>query len=145
MAGVLRSPEHDTRRSWTVYVKGVLDPGQCNGIVTLRPLRESGKEDTIVNDRWELGYLFRPQYWGRGYATESCQAAIDSLRKDVEESPGHGRAALMAYVDPGNDRSLNVLKKLGLEVVGHRKMNTPDRFLAGQWRKAENLILKRDL
>ena len=51
----------------------------------------------------------------------------------------------MANIDPGNDESMKVLKKLGFEVVGHRKFGGPDRFLAEQWREAENLILKRDL
>ena len=128
----------DTRRSWTVYISGALEPSQCTGMVTLR--QSNDPEYSIPGNRWELGYLFRPQYWGNGYATESCLAAIDSLRKDLE-----GRAILVANIDPGNVESMKVLKRLEFEVVGHRKLDGPDRFLAGQWRKAENLILKRDL
>jgi RimJ/RimL family protein N-acetyltransferase len=114
-------------------------------MVTLRPSNDSAKEYPITENRWELGYLFRPQYWGNGYATESCLAAIDSLRKELEGFSAQGRAILVANVDPGNDESTKVLKKLGFEVVGHRKLSGPDRFLAGQWREAENLILKKDL
>lgn len=140
MTGKLRSPKHDTRRSWTVYITGALEPSQCTGMVTLRSLNDQAKEYSVTGNRWELGYLFRPQYWGNGYATESCLAAIDSLRKELE-----GRAILVAYVDPGNDESIKVLKKLRFDVVGRKKLDGPDRFLAGEWREAENLTLKRDL
>jgi RimJ/RimL family protein N-acetyltransferase len=145
MAGVIRSPEHETRRSWTVYITGALEPSQCTGIITLRPSNDRPNEYSVLENRWQLGYLFRPQYWGNGYATESCLAAIDSLRKELEGFPAQERAILVAYIDPGNDESMKVLKKLGFKVVGHRKLDGPDRFLAGQWRTAENLILKRDL
>ena len=145
MAGVVRSPGHDTRRSWTVYITGALKPDQCIGIVTLRPSDNRSNDDSATEGRWQLGYLFRPQYWGNGYATESCLAAIESLRKDVEGISHQDRAILVAYVDPGNDQSIHVLKKLGFGVIAHRKFDGPDRYLAGQWRPAENLVLKRDL
>ena len=145
MTGIVRSPGHDTGRSWTVYITGALEPSQCTGIVTLRPSNDRVIGDSVMQNRWQLGYLYRPQYWGNGYATESCLAAIDSLEKELEGLPAQGRAILMAYVDPGNEESIKVLKKLGFEVVGHRKLDGPDRFVAGQWRKAENLVLKREL
>ena len=145
MTSIIRSPEHNTRRIWNVYITGALEPSQCTGMVTLRSSNDPAKECSVTENRWELGYLFRPQYWGNGYATESCLAAIDSLRKELEGSSNQGRAILVAYVDPGNDESIKVLKKLGFVVVGHRKLGGPDRFLAGQWREAENLILKKDL
>lgn len=145
MTGIIRSPGHDTRRSWAVYITGTLEPSQCTGMVTLRPSNDRAKEYPVTENRWELGYLFRPPYWGNGYATESCLAAIDSLRKELEGFSTQGRTILIANIDPGNDKSMKVLKKLGFEVVGHRKLGGPDRFLAGQWREAENLILKKDL
>ena len=145
MTGVLRSPGYDARRGWTVYITGALEPSQCTGIVTLRPSDNSAKGNSITENRWELGYLFRPQYWGKGYATESCLAAINSLKNELEADSAQERAILVAYVDPTNEESIKVLKKLGFEVVGHKKLGRPDRFLAGQWREAENLVLKRDL
>lgn len=145
MTCMVRSPGHDARRSWTVYITGALEPSQCTGMVTLRASNDIAKEYSVTDNRWELGYLFRPQYWGNGYATESCLAAIDRLRKELEGLSAQERAILVAYVDPGNDESMKVLKKLGFDVVGHEKLGGPDRFLAGQWREAENLILKRDL
>lgn len=128
-----------------VYVTGALESRQCTGMITLRPSNESAADPFVIENTWQIGYLFRPQYWGNGYATESCLAAIDSLRQELEGIAAHRRVILMAYVDPGNEESMNVLKKLGFNVVGHRKFDAPDRFLAGQWRKAENLILKKDL
>lgn len=138
-------PTNDKRRSWAVYLNDALEPSQCTGIVTLRPQSDPTKPDPDICNTWELGYLYRPQYWGKGYATESCSAAIDSLRKELEEVSTPGGASLVANADLGNEESLKVLKKLGFQMVEHRKLGGPERFLAGQWREDGYLILSRDL
>ncbi|WP_158268997.1 GNAT family N-acetyltransferase [Ensifer sp. NM-2] len=60
----------------------------------------------------ELGYCFTAETSGRGLATEAASAvvksAFDELRVD----------RLVAFVRPGNDRSLRVLEKLGAENSG---------------------------
>jgi RimJ/RimL family protein N-acetyltransferase len=67
------------------------------------------------------------------------------LRKELEEVSTPGGASLVANADLGNEESLKVLKKLGFQMVEHRKLGGPERFLAGQWREDGYLILSRDL
>lgn len=145
MTNIVRLPANDKRRSWAVYVTDALAPNQCAGIVTLRPQSDPTKPDPDICNTWELGYLYRPQYWGKGYATESCSAAIDSLRKELEGVSSTSGLNLVAKTDPDNEESLRVLKKLGFYMVEHKKLGGPQRFLAGQWRDDGYLILEREL
>lgn len=34
----------------------------------------------------ELGYMFLPEVWGRGYAAEACTAALDWFATPPDES-----------------------------------------------------------
>ena len=59
-------------------------------------------------DALELGYHFVSTEWGKGYATEACQAVLATLK---------GRRVQAAIV-PDNHRSRRVATKLGMTVVG---------------------------
>ena len=56
----------------------------------------------------EIGYIFAPKYWGRGYATETVHAVIDWARSLRLER-------LHATVHPANTASLNVMHKSGFK------------------------------
>lgn len=62
----------------------------------------------------ELGYWFRREVWGRGYAVEAAFAAIEAHFAD--RRAGH----LPSGYIPGNDRSRRVLEKLGFRPAGIR-------------------------
>jgi RimJ/RimL family protein N-acetyltransferase len=62
----------------------------------------------------ELGYWFRRELWGRGYAVEAAFAAIEAHFAD--RRAGH----LSSGHIPGNDRSRRVLEKLGFRRAGTR-------------------------
>jgi RimJ/RimL family protein N-acetyltransferase len=62
----------------------------------------------------ELGYWFRREVWGRGYAVEASVAAIEAHFADVRA--GHLPSGHL----PGNDRSRRVLEKLGFRPAGIR-------------------------
>lgn len=62
----------------------------------------------------ELGYWFRREVWGQGYAVEAASAAIEAHFDD--RRAGHLSSAHL----PGNDRSRRVLAKLGFRPVGTR-------------------------
>jgi RimJ/RimL family protein N-acetyltransferase len=102
-------PERPSRRPGLFVVE--LD-GAMIGIVTLdrrdpdRPghVRPEGSET-------ELGYLFLPHAWGRGYATEACAAA---LRWCAEERPGE---PVVLTTQVANGASLRVASKLGFTEV----------------------------
>lgn len=68
-----------------------------------------GKVDAEVDARGvatNLGYLFFPAYWGRGFASEAVRAVADHLLQ-------HGVLELRATVTVGNFASERVLEKAG--------------------------------
>ena len=58
----------------------------------------------------ELGYMFIPDVWGRGLATEACQTAVG-------RAFAQGRDHLVAGVWADNLASIGLLKKLGFRIV----------------------------
>jgi len=59
----------------------------------------------------EVGYSFRPQAWGRGYATELVAASLETGDK-VLHLP-----EVRAFARPNNAASRRVLEKSGFEAV----------------------------
>jgi RimJ/RimL family protein N-acetyltransferase len=57
----------------------------------------------------ELGYMFAPQVWGRGFATEACKTAIAHAWQ--------GRDHLIAGVWADNAASISLLHKLGFRIT----------------------------
>ena len=56
----------------------------------------------------EIGWRLARGAWGRGYATEAAQAAVEfGFAEGVAEE-------ILAIVDPDNERSLRVCAKLGM-------------------------------
>ena len=68
-----------------------------------------GVELTTVEDApvRELGFRFRPEFWGLGYATEAGRAALNHCFTTL------GWTEVFAFVEPENTRSVHVLTKLG--------------------------------
>ena len=60
----------------------------------------------------EIGWRLRPQFQGRGFATEAGQAAIDFAFGPV----GLGRA--VAVANPENSASIRVMERLGMRYLG---------------------------
>lgn len=58
---------------------------------------------------YDIGYRFMPQYWGKGYATESSIAARDYF---FDNFPGE---KLCGLADIQNVASCRVLEKIGLQ------------------------------
>lgn len=67
-------------------------------------------------DALELGYVFNANYWGRGYARESCEALINLAFRN-------GIHRIFAECDPNNPNSWKLLERLGFEREGHLKQN----------------------
>lgn len=65
---------------------------------------------------FEMGYVFNKQYWGKGYAKESCGAII---RKTFSE----GEHRVYAECDPCNVSSWKLLESLKLKREAHHKQN----------------------
>jgi len=64
---------------------------------------------------WELGYVFNPDYSGRGYATEACARIIEY---GFHEQNAH---RIIALCNPENQASWKLLERLGMTREGYFK------------------------
>lgn len=62
----------------------------------------------IEGDHIDLGYRFSPQYWGKGYATESARASLNYGFNTLKLKH------IIACAMPENKSSFNVMEKLGM-------------------------------
>jgi RimJ/RimL family protein N-acetyltransferase len=90
---------------FTLWAVAEQDGGLLVGDAGLMPLERVGPEI-------ELGYRFDRAHWGRGYATEAAAAARDLGFERF------GLERIYVDVDPDNDGSLNVARKLGARLIG---------------------------
>ena len=67
-------------------------------------------------DAREIGYVFHRDYWGHGYAAESCKALIQQAFSD-------GIHRIYAECDPSNERSWKLLEALGFQREAHFRRN----------------------
>lgn len=64
----------------------------------------------------EIGYVFHEDYWGKGYAKESCMALISlAFSEEIHR--------IFAECDPQNSASWRLLETLGFEREAHLKKN----------------------
>ena len=61
---------------------------------------------------YELGYRFLPEFWGKGYATESALACLDLGFNQLNADK------IYAYADVQHQSSNHILTKLGFENKG---------------------------
>ena len=64
----------------------------------------------------EIGYVFNRDYWGHGYAAESCNALI-------QQAFSNGIHRIYAECDPRNARSWKLLETLGFQREVHFRKN----------------------
>ncbi|MFF7450598.1 MULTISPECIES: GNAT family N-acetyltransferase [unclassified Streptomyces] len=59
----------------------------------------------------EIGWRLGRAYWGKGYATVAARMTLERLR-------AAGVRNVVAMVRPGNERSVAVIRRLGMEPAG---------------------------
>lgn len=64
----------------------------------------------------EIGYVFNRNYWGHGYAAESCKALIN-------QAFANGVHRICAECDPQNENSWRLLEALGFLREAHLRQN----------------------
>ena len=83
----------------------------------------------------EVGYTFRRDAWGRGYATEAATACLQAAFGPLELE------RVVAVVKPENPASRRVLEKIGMRADGQVRYRGEDwlRFVAERrtWRAAD--------
>lgn len=62
-------------------------------------------------DNIDIGYALLPQYYGQGYAYEASKAIVDHAKHDI------GSKKLLAITTPENQKSINVLIRIGMTYV----------------------------
>lgn len=70
------------------------------------------KEINGMKNVYELGYRFLPEYWGKGYATETAIAALNYAFNEIKTDVVY---AMAVTENAGSNR---VLQKLGFEELG---------------------------
>ena len=64
----------------------------------------------------ELGFVFNREFWGRGFASESCRAVVSRAFSE-------GAHRIFAECDPENENSWRLLEALGFRREGHLRQN----------------------
>lgn len=64
----------------------------------------------------EIGYVFNRNYWGQGYAAESCRALI-------QQAFSNGIHRIFAECDPRNESSWKLLEALEFQREAHFRKN----------------------
>ncbi|MFE7168379.1 GNAT family N-acetyltransferase [Streptomyces sp. NPDC057616] len=86
--------------------------GALIGMVTLdRHDAERSGHVRPEADEAELGYMFLPRAWGRGYAAEACAAVLDWVAAALPGEP------VVLTTQTANDRSMRLAAKLGFTEV----------------------------
>ncbi|MFI9029554.1 GNAT family N-acetyltransferase [Streptomyces sp. NPDC053560] len=104
------APEVPGRRPglFVVDLAGRRRPRAMIGMVTL-DRRDAGRPGRVRPDarETELGYMFLPEAWGRGYAAEACAAALEWF---ADARPGE---PVVLCTQTANDRAMRLAAKLG--------------------------------
>ncbi|KOU66379.1 GNAT family N-acetyltransferase [Streptomyces sp. IGB124] len=97
--------------------------GAMIGMITLDP-RAPGRRGHVRpgGGETELGCMFLPHAWGRGYAAEACGAALDWFAGALPGEP------VVLCTQSANDRAVRLAAKLGFAEVERF-----EEFGAEQW------------
>jgi len=94
-------------------------------------LKYMNEETNGHKDFYDVGYRFRPEFWGKGYATEATNAWIDYAKKYLNIQ------TLYASAHIENIASQNVLKKCGFIEKGEYNFEMYGEDLACHWLELE--------
>ncbi|KAI9664939.1 MAG: hypothetical protein M1821_006387 [Bathelium mastoideum] len=87
----------------------------------------------------ELAYSFLPKAWGKGYATESVGAVLESCKKAQAFWVPFSKVYVRVIVNAANLPSQRVMDKTGMVKRGVYELTTEPIWLAGEWQRDHSL------
>jgi RimJ/RimL family protein N-acetyltransferase len=93
--------------SWVLHGFGgwCVEERATGAVIGICGLRRSEQGDDV-----DIGWILQPSSWGRGYATEMTEAAIQYAFQHV------GASQIVARIAPENASSIAVARKLGMQL-----------------------------
>jgi RimJ/RimL family protein N-acetyltransferase len=123
---------------------------QFIGLITLRTLSSSETKfpprdkhrSTSTSLSLELAYMFLPQSWGRGYATESIVAILEHCaRVPAAHWTPYKIVVVRSIVNDENAASQRVMEKCGMGEPEVVEFEGGRFFIAGKWRTRHRLFV----
>ena len=112
--------EYDNLGFWAMIEKSTRE---FVGWIVIRPesrFRLAKLLNVSEDNALELGYRLRKISWGKGYATEVCQALLNHVL--ILENP----VKIIAWALPENTASIRVMKKLGMKLQAEYILTVAD-------------------
>lgn len=100
----------DAERGYGIWQVRRNDDNAYLGWVLIRPMGFNSQ--TPSTDDVEIGWRFKREYWGRGYASEAAAAVADAVL-----AKNQNLQFLSAIAMPDNAGSIGVMRKLGMQFV----------------------------
>jgi len=106
------TPPHASRAETDAWLTAMLaiDPAEGEDFIVEYDRAVIGKAGLFRFP--EIGFIFRADHWGRGFAAEALRPILDRAFR------AHRLPAVIADVDPRNAASLKLLTRLGFGEVG---------------------------
>jgi RimJ/RimL family protein N-acetyltransferase len=103
------------QHGWGLYLVQLKESGHAIG--TCGILKKNGLEDP------DLGFAFLPEHWSKGYAYEAAAATVAHVQRDF------ALHRICAVVNPENEASIKVLRKVGMARIGSVQLAPDDAEL----------------
>lgn len=118
-----RSP--DGKQQWLNWVLRLDSANACEPVGYVQATIEPD------NLAW-IAYVLAPPHWGAGHAWRACTLMMDHLRTR------YGVSRFAATVEAGNERSIALLTRLGLQLAGEAEV------LQHSLSRSERLFVRQD-
>jgi RimJ/RimL family protein N-acetyltransferase len=118
--------------AWIAKTIDAINAGECDDFFVEQDGLLIGKAG--LWNRNEIGFLFSPAVWGKGYAREALQAVIDRAFRDGRHEE------IRAEADPRNERCLRLLTRLGFRETGRAERTF---HIGGEWSDSVYLSLAK--
>lgn len=118
--------------AWVAMTIDAIIAGECDDFFVERDGLLIGKAGLWHGN--EIGFLFSPTVWGKGYAREALSAVIGRAFSVL------GLREIRADADPRNERCLQLLARLGFRETGRAERTF---HIGGAWSDSVYLTLAK--